>query len=63
MKITWVGHACFLIDADEARILTDPFAEEVPYTFVETPVGIVTFSHGHFDHDAVHRVPGDRATI
>jgi L-ascorbate metabolism protein UlaG (beta-lactamase superfamily) len=29
MKTTWIGHACFLIDADETRIPTDPFAEEV----------------------------------
>jgi len=63
MKITWVGHACFLIDGREARILTDPFDEEVPYTFVESSVDIVTVSHAHFDHNAVHRVPGDHEVI
>jgi len=63
MKISWVGHACFLVDAEEARILTDPFGEDVPYTFREVPVDIVTVSHGHFDHNAEHRVPGDHALI
>ena len=63
MKITWVGHACFLIEAKEARILTDPFGEDVPYRFPETPVDIVTVSHGHFDHNAIHRVPGRSAMI
>lgn len=63
MKITWIGHACFMIDGREARILTDPFAEEVPYTFLEALVDVVTVSHGHFDHSAVHRVPGDHAVI
>ena len=63
MKITWIGHACFLIEAKEARILTDPFGEDVPYSFPETPVDIVTVSHGHFDHNAVHRVLGDHAVI
>ncbi len=63
MKITWVGHACFLIDALEARIMTDPFHEDVPYPFLETPVDIVTVSHGHFDHNAIHRVPGHPAVI
>lgn len=63
MKITWVGHACFLIDAKEAKIMTDPFHEDVPYPFLETPVDIVTVSHGHFDHNAIHRVPGRPAVI
>ena len=63
MKITWIGHACFLIDAREARMLTDPFGEDVPYVFPAEPVDIVTVSHDHFDHNAVHRVPGDHALI
>ena len=63
MRITWIGHACFLVDAEEARILTDPFSEDVPYNFPETSVDIVTVSHAHSDHNAVHRVPGDPAVI
>ena len=63
MKITWIGHACFLIEAEGIRILTDPFAEEIPYEFMETSADIITVSHGHFDHNAVHRVSGDHAIV
>ena len=63
MRISWIGHACFLMDARDARILTDPFNEDVPYAFPDTPVDIVTVSHSHFDHNAVHRVPGEHAII
>jgi L-ascorbate metabolism protein UlaG (beta-lactamase superfamily) len=63
MKITWVGHACFLIEAKEARVMTDPFHEDVPYRFLETTVDVVTVSHDHFDHNAIHRVPGRPAVI
>ncbi|MBU0595268.1 MBL fold metallo-hydrolase [Candidatus Bipolaricaulota bacterium] len=63
MKITWIGHACFLIEAQEARILTDPFGEDVPYGFPKVSADIVTVSHGHFDHNAVDRVLGERAIV
>ena len=42
MKIQWIGHSCFLIETRGLRILSDPFHEDVPYTFLETPVDIVT---------------------
>jgi len=58
MKITWYGHSCFLIEAEEGRILTDPFDATVPYDFPDSPVDIVTVSHEHFDHNAVDRVAG-----
>jgi len=31
MKITWLGHASFLIESGNHRIVTDPFAERVGY--------------------------------
>jgi L-ascorbate metabolism protein UlaG (beta-lactamase superfamily) len=63
VRITWIGHACFLIDAQEARIVTDPFAEEIPYAFPRLEADIVTVSHDHFDHSAVDRVSGDHALV
>ncbi|RLE33673.1 MBL fold metallo-hydrolase, partial [Candidatus Acetothermia bacterium] len=63
MKITWYGHSCFLIEAKEGRILTDPFDAKVPYDFPDSPVDIVTVSHDHFDHNAVDRVAGDPAVV
>jgi len=59
MKITWIGHSCFFIEAREGRIVTDPFAEEVPYAFPELEADLVTVSHDHFDHNAVGRVGGN----
>jgi len=63
MKITWYGHSCFLIEAKEGRILTDPFDAKVPYDFPEAPIDIVTVSHDHFDHNAVDRVAGEPVVV
>ncbi len=63
MKITWIGHACFSIEAEEGRIITDPFAEEIPYEFPEVAADLVMISHEHFDHNAAHRIPGDRSVV
>lgn len=64
MKITWIGHACFLIEGIEGRVVTDPFDASVPYSL---PAGltadVVTMSHSHADHNASDRVHGDPALI
>jgi len=59
VKITWIGHACFLLEGSKATVLTDPFDKSVPYPhFPGGPVDVVTVSHDHFDHSAVDRVAG-----
>jgi len=58
MKIRYLGHACFLLEAEEGRVLTDPFAKEVPYDFPALSADTVTVSHDHPDHNAVRRVGG-----
>ena len=63
MKITWIGHACFFIEAQEGRIVTDPFAEEIPYAFPQLEADLVTVSHDHFDHNAADRVGGDPEVV
>jgi len=63
MRIQWFGHACFTIEAGGVTLLTDPFDKTVPYAFPSVPIDIATVSHGHFDHNAVHRVAGEYATI
>ena len=64
MKITWVGHACFLLEAPEATVLTDPFDAAVPYPhFPEQPVDVVTISHDHADHNAFDRVAGQPIAV
>ena len=64
MRITWIGHACFLLEGVEGRVLTDPFDAEVPYSFPnKLTVDVVSQSHSHFDHNAAHRVQGDPAVL
>lgn len=59
MKLTWFGHACFLIEHQNVRILTDPFDSSVGYKVPNVTVDIVTESHQHFDHNAHHLLKGD----
>lgn len=59
MKLTFIGHACFLVESDAGlRILLDPY---LPGTFggkmglrpFLEPVDIVVSSHEHLDHNYV----------
>ena len=50
MKLTWLGHACFLLESDGYRVMLDP-CQNVPG--VENTAGevdAVYCSHHHFDH-------------
>ncbi len=58
MKITWIGHACFLIEGKDIKVMTDPYDEHIPYRAPSFPADVVTVSHEHSDHNAVHRIPG-----
>lgn len=56
MKITWLGHACFLFEHDGYRLLTDPYSGVEGYTDLRAAAHQVLCSHGHFDHNAVDQV-------
>jgi len=58
MKIIWLGHASFLIEAGPARIITDPFDEATGYRIPNVSADLVTISHGHHDHNTVDWVMG-----
>ena len=45
LEITFVGHACFVIQHSAARLLTDPYAPEIGYAPVAQSVDVVTLSH------------------
>ncbi|RLI85345.1 MAG: metal-dependent hydrolase [Archaeoglobales archaeon] len=52
MKITWLGHACFLIEGKK-RILIDPFLTGNPKAPVkpeDLDVDLILVTHGHGDH-------------
>lgn len=53
MKLTWLGHACFLLEADGYRIVTDPYTGVPGYPSLSVSAHAVFCSHGHFDHNAV----------
>jgi L-ascorbate metabolism protein UlaG (beta-lactamase superfamily) len=63
MKVTYVGHATFLIEYEGMAVLTDPmFSQRITYStirrrkppkpkFVELPdIDAILISHWHFDH-------------
>ena len=62
MTITWLGHACFLLESGGYRILLDPFQGVPGLSDVSAEANDVYCSHGHFDHaytDLVRLIPGD----
>ena len=56
MKLTWLGHACFVLEQDGYRIVTDPYTGVEGYPDLRVRAHEVFCSHHHFDHDAVDRV-------
>ena len=53
--ITWLGHACWLIQTGEHSILLDPFLDSSPVAPCKAKdirADYVLVSHGHFDHCA-----------
>ena len=56
MKLTWLGHACFLLEQDGYRLVIDPYTEVVGHSDIQTEAHQVLCSHQHFDHNAVEGV-------
>ena len=50
MRITWLGHACFLLEQDGYRVVIDPFRDVPGFRDVSVEADMVLCSHGHFDH-------------
>jgi L-ascorbate metabolism protein UlaG (beta-lactamase superfamily) len=61
MRITWYGHAGFLIEGDGHRIIMDPCSSACGYAPVDDTADIVTISHVnpkyHSCLDAIHGNP------
>ena len=58
MKLTWLGHSCFLAETALGRAVFDPYAEgSVPgYGAVRVEAEAVFCSHDHRDHGAAQAV-------
>jgi L-ascorbate metabolism protein UlaG (beta-lactamase superfamily) len=68
IKLTWYGHACFLIETNRAKLLTDPFLSGNPLAPVradKVQADYILVSHGHGDHvgDAVAIAKRTGATL
>jgi len=59
LKIRWLGHASFLIESPALKIITDPFGKDVPYPEIRQTADVVTVSHEHHDHNAIHVLDGE----
>lgn len=51
MKITWLGHSCFVLEEDGYRILTDPYEGVNGYPDLHAEAHAVFCSHDHHDHN------------
>jgi len=54
-KLTWLGHASWLIETEKHTVLLDPFLTDNPKASVkpaDLKPDVILVSHGHFDHVA-----------
>lgn len=59
MKIEWLGHSCFkFVESTGTTVITDPYNPYIGEALPETNADIVTISHHHKDHSAVHLIGG-----
>lgn len=69
IRLTWLGHASWLIEMADSRIVLDPFLTDNPAAKLK-PSGLgeishVLVSHAHFDHiaDVAEIAKSNRATL
>lgn len=68
MKITYLGHSCFLVETSAARLIIDPFLTGnplAPMAASAVKCDYVLLTHGHEDHtcDALEIAKANNATI
>jgi L-ascorbate metabolism protein UlaG (beta-lactamase superfamily) len=71
MKLKWLGHASFLITAEQGqlqgkRVLTDPYTpmpDALTYAPIDEEAEFVLVSHDHGDHSNVDAVKGNPTVV
>lgn len=63
MKLTYLGHATFLLESGSTRILIDPYNDKVGYPVPKVPATAVLVSHEHADHTNVAMATGSPRII
>ena len=58
MDITWLGHACFRLRADDLVVITDPFPLSLGLRPDPRPATVVTVSNSHTNHSNWQEVAG-----
>jgi L-ascorbate metabolism protein UlaG (beta-lactamase superfamily) len=56
MRITFLGHACLLIQTGKMSVITDPYSPEIGYLPVDERANLVTLSH---ENPRYHSYTGD----
>jgi len=62
-RITWLGHAFFLVESKQARIAMDPFNASVGYPIPDVTADVVLVTHEHGDHNNVGAVKGSPTVV
>ncbi len=58
MDITWIGHSCFRLRADDQVVMTDPFSASLGLRPDARPATVVTVSNRHPNHSNWSEVAG-----
>jgi L-ascorbate metabolism protein UlaG (beta-lactamase superfamily) len=70
MQVEWYGQSAFRLSDGERAVVIDPFdVEQIrahrrwDYPAIDTPADVLLVTHEHVDHNAVHVVSGEPATL
>ncbi|MDQ4065749.1 MAG: metal-dependent hydrolase [Actinomycetota bacterium] len=69
VKLTWLGHSTFLLEAQDTRVIIDPWLKQNPACPENLkdpgPLDVIAITHGHNDHmqDALDLATSTGATV